>query len=82
MGSSRLSRAMLAASTAATLVATPAAAASCKRDYSTCAQVVRTWCDGRHRGADRDKDGIPCDNLCRTKAQVDELRRQHGSCRP
>ena len=66
----------------ALLLATPATAASCKRDYSTCAQVVRTWCEGRHPRADGDNDGIPCENLCRSKSQVDELRRQYGSCRP
>ena len=72
---------LLAGSMMITLAASSGTqAASCKKDYSTCEQVVRTWCDGGHPGADRDGDGIPCENMCRTKSEVDEIRRRIG-CR-
>ncbi|UHD47906.1 hypothetical protein LUX29_18240 [Aureimonas altamirensis] len=35
------------------------------------------WCDG-YSGADRDNDGIPCENVCRSKAEVDEIREEIG----
>ena len=40
-----------------------AARASC-RAYSSCQQAVEAWCAGSHPGADRDNDGIPCENVC------------------
>ena len=59
--------------------ASPTLAATCK-SYSSCGQAVKNWCEGRHNGADRDKDGIPCENVCKSKRVVDEIRRQIG-CR-
>lgn len=47
----------------------PAFAASCK-SYRSCAEAVKAWCEGRHPGADRDKDGIPCENVCRSLRKV------------
>ncbi|MDD2869089.1 excalibur calcium-binding domain-containing protein [Neomegalonema sp.] len=49
-----------------------AQAGSCKAAKS-CAEAVELWCGGYSR-ADRDKDGVPCENLCRGKAQADEIR--------
>ncbi|WP_157755588.1 excalibur calcium-binding domain-containing protein [Neomegalonema perideroedes] len=49
-----------------------AQAQSCKAAKS-CAEAVELWCGGYAR-ADRDGDGVPCENLCRGKAQADEIR--------
>jgi len=46
-----------------------AQAASCK-SYRTCAQAVKAWCSGDHPRADGDGDGIPCENVCKSKKQV------------
>ena len=40
------------------------------KDYSSCREAVVAWCAGTHPGADRDHDGIPCENVCSTRAQV------------
>lgn len=50
--------------------------ASCKA-ASTCEEAVQMWCDG-YKAADRDKDGIPCEDVCRSKAQVDEIKERIG----
>lgn len=47
------------------------------RAVSTCEEAVRMWCGG-YSGADRDGDGIPCENVCFSKPQVDEIRRRIG----
>ena len=47
-------------------------------DYRTCEQAVAAWCAGRHPRADGDNDGIPCENVCRSKAQVDAIRARIG----
>lgn len=57
-------------------LSTPAAARTCKQ-VSTCEEAVRLWCGGYGR-ADADKDGIPCENVCRTKEQVDAIRARIG----
>lgn len=44
---------------------------------STCQEAVEMWCGG-YSGADRDRDGIPCESVCRSKAQVDKIRQQIG----
>ena len=64
---------------ASMLAAGPGLAATCK-SYSSCEQAVRNWCEGRHDGADRDRDGIPCENVCPSKRLVDQIRREIG-CR-
>ena len=74
LGSLALAAAMFTAS------AEPAEAARCK-DYSRCEQAVANWCAGGHPGADRDRDGIPCENVCSTRAQADQLR-QGRPCPP
>lgn len=50
-------------------------AASCK-NYFTCEEAVIAWCEGEHPRADGDNDGIPCENVCITKAQVDEIKKR------
>ena len=45
---------------------------SCKA-ASTCREAVVMWCSGYSR-ADADHDGIPCENVCRSRAQVDAIK--------
>lgn len=52
------------------------AARSCKQ-VSSCEEAVILWCNG-YRRADGDNDGIPCENVCSTAEQVDEIRRVIG----
>ena len=49
-----------------------AAAKSCK-SYRSCAEVIADYPDGRFGRKDRDKDGIPCENVCRSIKQVKRL---------
>jgi hypothetical protein len=44
---------------------------------SNCEDAVEMWCGG-YSGADRDKDGIPCENVCRSKSQVDAIKSKIG----
>ena len=46
-----------------------AQAARCT-DYSSCRQAVIAWCAGNHPRADGDDDGIPCENVCGSRADV------------
>ncbi|MCQ8782860.1 hypothetical protein [Mangrovibrevibacter kandeliae] len=55
-------------------------AASCK-SYRTCREAVVAWCAGRHPGADGDSDGIPCENVCRSRAEVAAIMREIGCSR-
>lgn len=47
-------------------------AASCKQ-AATCEDAVRMWCGGYTR-ADRDKDGIPCENVCHSLEEAQEIK--------
>ena len=47
-------------------------AKSCKK-YSSCAEVINDYPSGNFGRKDRDKDGIPCENVCRSLQQVNEL---------
>lgn len=49
---------------------------SCKA-VSSCREAVEMWCGG-YAGADRDDDGIPCENVCTSKAQVDKIKKEIG----
>ena len=60
-----------------TFSATAAYAAKCK-DYRNCREAVIAWCAGQHPRADGDGDGIPCENVCRSKRQVDQIKREIG----
>ncbi len=54
----------------------PAAARTCKQ-VSSCEEAVRLWCGG-YRRADGDGDGIPCENVCSTRREVDAIRERIG----
>ena len=49
---------------------------SCKA-VSSCEEAVRMW-RGGYRRADGDNDGIPCENVCSTKQEVDAIRARIG----
>ena len=49
---------------------------TCK-SVSSCREAVILWCSGYTR-ADADRDGIPCENVCPTKALVDKIRAEIG----
>ena len=51
-------------------------ARTCK-EVRTCEEAVRLWCGGYGR-ADGDNDGIPCENVCHSRKEVDEIRRRIG----
>jgi hypothetical protein len=46
------------------------------RELSTVA-----WCAGDHPRADGDDDGIPCENLCSTRAEVVAIMAEIGCSR-
>jgi len=51
-------------------------AKGCKK-MRDCKDAVVHWCSGEAI-RDKDNDGIPCENVCRNKAQVDQIRREIG----
>lgn len=53
-----------------------AAGRTCKQ-VASCAEAVELWCSGYHR-ADADGDGIPCENICHSRAEVDGIREAIG----
>lgn len=53
-----------------------AAAQTCKQ-VASCEEAVELWCNG-YRRADADKDGIPCENICHSLEQVEEIRSAIG----
>ncbi|ODA66605.1 Excalibur calcium-binding domain protein [Methyloligella halotolerans] len=64
----------------AMLGATSAEAVTCK-EFSSCEQAVRAWCAGVHPRADGDNDGIPCENVCPTRAKVEAIEESIGCSR-
>jgi hypothetical protein len=52
------------------------AARTCKQ-VASCAEAVELWCSG-YRRADGDGDGIPCENICHSRAEVDGIREAIG----
>jgi hypothetical protein len=52
------------------------ARASCKQ-VSSCEEAVALWCNG-YRRADGDSDGIPCENVCHSVEQVEEIKSRQG----
>lgn len=54
-------------------------ATSCKA-VKSCREAVILWCNGYSR-ADADGDGIPCENVCRSLAQIEPLKKKIG-CEP
>lgn len=63
--------------TAVLLMGGVAAAKTCK-DYRTCREAVVAWCKGEHPRADGDKDGIPCENVCKSLDEVNKIRKEIG----
>ena len=49
---------------------------SCKA-VSTCEEAVEMWCGGYSR-ADGDGDGIPCENVCSSRSQVESIKGKIG----
>ncbi|WP_084327540.1 excalibur calcium-binding domain-containing protein [Salinarimonas rosea] len=47
------------------------------RSARSCREAVEMWCGG-YRRADGDGDGIPCESVCRSRAQVEEIRSAIG----
>ena len=52
-------------------------AARCS-DFANCRQAVVAWCTGKHNRADGDNDGIPCENVCKSRAQVKKIISEIG----
>jgi hypothetical protein len=52
------------------------AAMTCK-SVAACEDAVRLWCGGYKR-ADGDKDGIPCENVCESNTEVEEIVTRNG----
>ncbi len=55
----------------------PATSATSCKSARTCRDAVILWCGGYSR-ADNDGDGVPCENVCRTRKQVDAIKKQVG----
>lgn len=49
---------------------------SCKQ-MSSCEDAVALWCSG-YRRADGDNDGVPCENVCHSLQQVEEIISRQG----
>jgi hypothetical protein len=56
-----------------------AEAKTCK-EVASCEEAVAIWCAG-YRRADADKDGIPCENVCHSRKDVEDIQSRIG-CRP
>lgn len=54
----------------------PVAGRSCKQ-VSSCEEAVELWCSGYSR-ADGDDDGIPCETVCHSLQQVEQIRKSIG----
>ena len=60
------------------LVSSESYAKACKK-YSSCAQVIADYPNGNFGRRDGDNDGIPCENVCRSKKQVNELLKRYSN---
>ena len=49
------------------------------KEYKSCAQVISDYPNGNFGQKDRDKDGIPCENVCHSKKQVKNLSKKSAS---
>ena len=49
---------------------------TCKQ-MTSCEDAVMLWCNGYSR-ADGDSDGIPCENVCHSLREVNEIRQAIG----
>lgn len=68
---------MAAAGSAAAAKEGPTTSATSCKSARTCRDAVILWCGGYSR-ADADADGIPCENVCRTLAQVEPIKKEIG----
>ncbi len=44
--------------------------------YQSCADVIADYPDGKFGRKDGDDDGIPCENVCSSKKQVQKLLKE------
>jgi len=49
---------------------------TCKT-VNSCEEAVELWCGG-YRRADGDSDGVPCENVCGSKSEVDRIKQKIG----
>lgn len=70
-------RVIMIGAAALSFISTTAIAARCA-DYLTCRDAVIAWCAGKHPRADGDGDGIPCENVCRSLAEVEKIKKEIG----
>lgn len=49
---------------------------TCK-SAGSCYEAVVLWCGGYY-GADRDQDGIPCETVCSSRAEVEAIEAEIG----
>lgn len=49
---------------------------TCKT-VNSCEEAVELWCGGYSR-ADGDGDGIPCENVCGSRSQVNAIKQKVG----
>lgn len=55
-------------------------AKSCKK-YRSCAEVIADFPNGNFGRKDRDGDGIPCENVCKSRKQVEDLLKKIGKAK-
>lgn len=67
---------IMAVVSAIIMMSAAAHAASCKQARN-CDEAVEMWCNGYAR-ADGDNDGIPCESVCRSRAQVEAAKKRVG----
>lgn len=60
-----------------TLLSVNSTAAKTCKSMESCEEAVVAWCSGDSR-KDGDGDGIPCENICSSKRQVDQIRSEIG----
>jgi endonuclease YncB( thermonuclease family) len=68
---------MAATSSGALAKAMPTTTATSCKAVKSCREAVILWCSGYSR-ADADGDGIPCENVCKSLAQVQPFKKEIG----
>jgi len=69
--------ALMAAKAEAAAKDSPTVTATSCKSASNCREAVILWCSGYSR-ADADGDGIPCENVCKSLAQVQPFKKEIG----
>jgi endonuclease YncB( thermonuclease family) len=67
----------IAATAAAVAKPMPTISATSCKAVKSCREAVILWCGGYSR-ADADGDGIPCENVCKSLAQVQPFKKEIG----